>query len=484
VKLKCVHEQEFVIGGFTLPSNGTHGIGALLLGYYENAEAKSKKSTQKLIYAGRTGTGFTQKTHRILRDQLEALRQSSVPFDAPPAEARRGALWVKPELVAQINFATWTADNLLRQASFKGLREDKPAKEVHREEPTIAPKARGTKQASHAAQAALAAKTASDAPTKIAAKPPTKTSTKAAPSRPAETAPVRLTHPEKILDAETQLTKQQLADYYWAVAPYMLPHIADRPLSLVRCPEGTGQPCFYQKHVSHMLPPGIGAIDVPDKKTGKPEPYITLSTPEALAGLAQMGVLEVHPWGSRNESLEHPDRIIIDLDPDTAIPWSTLTASAVEVRKQLKKLGLEAFLKGTGGKGLHIVVPIEPDHDWLIIKQFAHAFALQMEKAEPRLYLTKMSKAARKDRIFIDYLRNERGATAVAPYSPRARAGAAISLPLHWIDLKLPERPIFQVATFDQWRGRLARDPWKQLAATRQTLTPETLALFKITSAK
>jgi bifunctional non-homologous end joining protein LigD len=482
LKLKCIHEQEFVIGGFTLPSNGTHGIGALLLGYYENT--KSKDAAQKLIYAGRTGTGFTQKTHRLLRDQLDTLRQSSVPFNAPPAEARRGAQWVKPELVAQINFATWTADNLVRQASFKGLREDKPAAEVRREEPTTAPKPRGVKQASHSAQTPLAAKTASQASPKSAAEAPAKRSSKPAVNQPAEGPPIRLTHPDKVLDAETHLTKRQLADYYWAIASHMLPHIADRPLSLVRCPEGSEKTCFYQKHVNHMLPPGIGAIDVPDKKTGKTEPYITLSTPEALAGLAQMSVLEVHPWGSRNDDLEHPDRMIIDLDPDIAIPWATLTASAAEVRKQLKKLGLEAFLKSTGGKGLHIVVPIEPDHDWLTIKQFAHAFALQMEKAEPQLYLTKMSKAARKDRIFIDYLRNERGATAVAPYSPRARAGAAVSLPLPWADLKLTERPVFQVATFDQWRSRLIRDPWKQLPATRQTLTQETLALLKIAAAK
>jgi bifunctional non-homologous end joining protein LigD len=482
LKLKCIHEQEFVIAGFTLPSNSTHGIGALLLGYYENA--KSKDAAQKLIYAGRTGTGFTQKTHRRLRDQLDALRQSSVPFDAPPAEARRGVQWVKPELVAQINFASWTDDNLVRQASFKGVREDKPAAEVRREEPTTAPKPRGGKQASYVAQTPLAAKTASQTFPKSAGKVAAKRSLKPAANQPASGAPIRLTHPDKVLDAETHLTKRQLADYYWAIAPHMLPHIADRPLSLVRCPEGSEKTCFYQKHVNHMLPPGIGAIDVPDKKTGKTEPYITLSTPEALAGLAQMSVLEVHPWGSRNDDLEHPDRMIIDLDPDIAIPWATLTASATEVRKQLKKLGLEAFLKSTGGKGLHIVIPVEPDHSWFTIKQFAHAFALQMEKAEPRLYLTKMSKAARKDRIFIDYLRNERGATAVAPYSPRARAGAAVSLPLHWADLKLTERPIFQVATFDQWRSRLTHDPWKQLPATRQTLTQETRALFKITPEK
>jgi bifunctional non-homologous end joining protein LigD len=483
IKLKCIHDQEFVIGGFTLPSNGIHGIGALLLGYYENTAAGSKSAT-KLIYAGRTGTGFTQKTHRILRDQLDALRQPTTPFDKPPAEARRGAIWVKPNLVAQINFATWTADNLLRQASFKGLREDKPANEVRREEPSMAPRSRGEKTASNMGRVPLAGRVASHAASKTAARTPAKTSTKAVAKRPSDAAPVRLTHPEKVLDAETQLTKRQLADYYWAVAANMLPHIADRPLSLVRCPEGTEHPCFYQKHVNHMVPPGISSVDVPDKKTGKPEPYITLSTPEALTGLAQMGVLEVHPWGSRNDDLEHPDRIIIDLDPDTAIPWSVLSASAADVRKELKKLNLEAFLKNTGGKGLHVVVPIQPKYDWLTIKQFAHAFALQMEKAQPLLYLTKMSKAARKDRIFIDYLRNERGATAVAPYSPRARAGAAVSVPLHWADLKLPERPVFQIATFDHWRSRLARDPWKQLLEINQTLTPETLALFNIAPAK
>ncbi|WP_433984151.1 non-homologous end-joining DNA ligase [Tunturiibacter empetritectus] len=273
---------------------------------------------------------------------------------------------------------------------------------------------------------------------------------------------MRLTHPEKILDVETQLTKQQLADYYWAIAPHMLPYIEGRPVSLVRCPDGSEKPCFYQKHVNAMVPPGITAVDVPDKKTGEMEPYITLSTAEALAGLAQMGVLEVHPWGSRNEDLEHPDRIIIDLDPDAAIAWPRLAESAGEVRRELKELGLESFLKSTGGKGLHVVIPFEPEYDWAVIKQFAHAFVLKMEKDQPGQYLTKMSKAARKDRIFLDYLRNERGATAVAAFSPRARAGAAVSLPLDWSELKSAERMVVRVAEFEQWRGLLSRDPWKQ----------------------
>jgi len=463
LKLKCVHEQEFVIGGFTLPSNGSHGVGALLLGYYDGG---------KLIYAGRTGTGFTQKTHRILRDQLDELRQKTNPFEKLPAEAQRGAIWVRPKLVAQVNFATWTADNLVRQASFKGLREDKPAAEVRREEPKVGPRGRSQQRASHATAVGVAAKVSD----KKAAKAPSKSAT--------ASAPVRLTHPEKILDEESQLTKQQLADYYWAVAPHMLPHIEGRPLSLVRCPEGSGKPCFFQKHVNHLLPSGIGAVDVPDKKTGKIEPYITLSSAEALAGLAQMGVLEVHPWGSRNDDLEHPDRIIIDLDPDAAISWTRLAESAAEVRKQLKKLGLESFLKSTGGKGLHVVVPIVPEYDWAVIKQLAHAFVLQMEKEQPALYLTKMSKAARKGRIFLDYLRNERGATAVAAFSPRARAGAPVSLPLNWSDLKLAERPVAHVADFEQWKGQLNRDPWKQLLKSPQRITSKILGLFKISPSK
>jgi bifunctional non-homologous end joining protein LigD len=185
--------------------------------------------------------------------------------------------------------------------------------------------------------------------------------------------------------------------------------------------------------------------------------------------------MEVHPWGSRNDDLERPDRITIDLDPDAAIFWETLAASAAEVRKQLKSLGLESFVKTTGGKGLHVVVPIKPEHEWPVIKQFVHAFALAMEKREPSLYLTKMSKAARAGRIFIDYLRNERGATAVAVYSPRARPGAAVSLPLTWSDLKLAERRVFQVANYPQWKAGLKHDPWKDLPTSTQSLTPEAL---------
>ena len=294
-----------------------------------------------------------------------------------------------------------------------------------------------------------------------------------------EHAAVRLTHPDKVLDPESGMTKQMLADFYWDVAERILPHIAGRPLSLVRCPEGVGKECFFQKHVTAMLPKEIETVQVPDKKTGKLEPYITLHTREALAGLAQLGVLEVHPWGSRNEDLEHPDRIIIDLDPDEALGWETLTEAAGEVRKRLKRLGLESFLKTTGGKGLHVVLPIKPTLDWGTVKEFAHRLVLAMEKERPALYLTKMTKSARAGKIYLDYLRNERGATAVAPYSPRARAGGAVSMPLAWADLKLAERPVFRVAEFAAWKARLKTDhtdPWKALPGLRQAISEEALA--------
>jgi bifunctional non-homologous end joining protein LigD len=457
LKSKCLREQEFVIAGFTPSTEGPGRIGSLILGYYETAgHAKAKPA--KLIYAGRTGTGFTQKLKRDLHKQLTAIQAPDSPFASIPREARRGVTFVEPKLVAQVRFATWTADNLVRQAAFLSLREDKPAPEVTREEPTVAPtpKHTATHSATHRAH-----------PTTQAAK-----TTKPLPSS-LLPLPLHLTHPDKVLDPASGLTKRQLADYYATVAEHMLPHIAGRPLSLVRCPEGSGKPCFFQKHVNAMLPKGIGSVDVPDKKTGKPEPYITLDNVEALVGLAQMGVLEVHPWGSRNVDLEHPDRLIFDLDPSETVPWPTLCAAAAEVRKRLKRAGLESFLKLTGGKGLHIVAPIEPTLTWAELKSAAHNFVLSMERENPSLYLTKMSKSARKDKIYLDYLRNERGATAVAPFSPRARPGAHVSLPLPWSALKEGQLPVFAVHDLADWKQRLRSDPWKAMLSIRQRLDPK-----------
>jgi bifunctional non-homologous end joining protein LigD len=248
----------------------------------------------------------------------------------------------------------------------------------------------------------------------------------------------------------------------------MLPYVAARPLTLVRCVEGSGKPCFYQKHRNQMVQ-GLDSVDVVNRKTGAHEPYITLYTREALVQLAQIGVLEVHPWGSRNESLNKPDRIVIDLDPDPSIDWPTVAASARDVRKRLQALGLKSFVKTTGGKGLHVVVPIRPEHEWPAVKQFTHEFVLGMERDNPRQLLTKMSKAARVGKIFLDYLRNDWNATAVAPYSPRARTGLPVAAPLSWNELgEAPPR--FLVADFGEWRTRLRRDPWKEMLKVDQQL--------------
>lgn len=535
LKSKCLREQEFVVGGFTSSSDGEDRIGSVLLGYYRDG---------RLIYAGRTGTGFTQKMRRMLREQMEQMRLAKPAYATVPAEAKRGAIWVRPELVAQVRFATWTADDLVRQAAFLGLREDKEAGEVRREGAEVAPRPKGervqdreappgkvrgraTTKSFGESEVGPGARelgeraqgdgqvSATPAPTKFYVRPRDPKSaaevraeharanarvelsgakqgstsashgaeTKAgAAERTAvvdviEHAPVRLTHPEKILDVESGLTKRMLADFYWAVAEKMLPHVADRPLSLVRCPEGSEKPCFFQKHVNHMLPKGIGSVDVPDKKTGEMERYITLPGPpigrEALAGLAQMGVLEVHPWGSRNNDLDRPDRLIFDLDPDEALGWNTVTEAAAEVRTRLKAIGLESLLKTTGGKGLHVVVPTVPEMQWPEAREFAHQFVRSMERANSVRYLTKMTKSARAGKIYLDYLRNERGATAVAPYSPRARAGMGVSMPLAWSELKLAERPVFRVAEFAEWRGRLKRDPWAGIGGMEQRVTAE-----------
>jgi bifunctional non-homologous end joining protein LigD len=440
LKMKCLHEQEFVVGGYTLPTNEIRGVGALLLGYYEDG---------KFIYAGRTGTGFTQKTHKMLRDRLEKLESKANPFVSVPPDGKKGAHWVKPEMVVQVHFSNWSTDNIVRQSAFLGVREDKAAEEVVREDAGPQPK-----EARH------------------------RTSVEKAPAKQASNgngghAPVRLTHPNKVLDEESGLTKQMLADYYWAIADWMLPHVAGRPLSLVRCPDGASQPCFFQKHVNATLPKGIGSVDVADKK-GKIEPYITLDNAEALAGLAQMGVMEVHPWGSRNDDLERPDRLIFDLDPDEELPWPVVTDAAFELKSALKKIGLESFVKTTGGKGLHVVVPIEPEMEWPAAKEFTHDVVLALERVNPALYLTKMTKSARKGKIFLDYLRNQREATAVAAYSPRARAGAAVSMPLSWAELKASkERPVFRAAEFEAWKARLKKDPWKDIAKVRQRVQAE-----------
>ena len=282
---------------------------------------------------------------------------------------------------------------------------------------------------------------------------------------------LRLTHPNKILDEASGMTKLDLARYYLDIADKMLPYIAHRPLSIVRCPEGSAKPCFFQKHAGISLPEGVKTIAVPNHKTGTQEEFLTVDSAQGLLSLAQMGVLEIHTWGSKDRQLEKPDQIVFDLDPDTTIDWPTLASAAQELRKRLRALDLESSLKSTGGKGLHLIVPIAPRHSWAVVRDFAHQVMLQMEKDQPSLYLTKMTKSARSHRIYLDYLRNDRGATSIAPFSPRARSGMSVALPLDWKELKSDRAPVFHVMDFAEWKSRLRRNPWRGLDDSKQCLT-------------
>ena len=444
LKMKATIKQEFVIGGFRPVAKTGRGVGSLLLGYYDGG---------KLIYAGRCGTGFSQDFERTLRVRMDALVQRIPSFAHLPQEARQGAIWIKPELVAQVAFAGWTNDDLVRQSSFQSLRDDKPATEVVRESALVADAS--SQQADSRGSSELKRATSKAAPQRKLA--------------------LGITHPGKVLDEESGMTKQELAEYYLVVAEHILPHISDRPISVLRCPEGIGRQGFFQKHPGPGLPNGVRTISIANRKTGKREEFLTLNSSEGLVGLAQIGVLEIHPWGSKNDAVDQPDRIIFDLDPDEAVSWRTLADAAGELRMRLKRLKLASFVKSTGGKGLHVVVPIEPEYGWAVIKQLAHRVALAMEKENSKLYTTNMLKAVRKNRIYLDYLRNDREATAIAPFSTRAWPGVPVAVTLDWKELQATNRPKFHVSDLDSWRSRLRRDPWRGLSDSHQKLTQEML---------
>ncbi len=451
LKKKGVLKQEFAIGGFTPVAKTGRGIGSLLLGYYEGG---------RLLYAGRCGTGFSHEMERLLRVRMDALVQKAPSFAELPREAKENAVWVKPELVAQVAFAGWTKDNLIRQSSFKGLRDDKSSKDVVREN-TWAEGAVSSAPTSSRKSAVRRVWTETDQRQRVA---------------------LAITRPRKILDETSGMTKEQLAEYFLAVAEHMLPHIANRPLSVLRCPDGIGKQAFFQKHISAGLPSGVHTVSITNRKTGKDEEYLTIDSAEGLLGLAQLAVLEIHPWGSKNGAVDKPDRIIFDLDPDEAITWPTLAAAAQELRSLLKQLELTSYVKSTGGKGLHVIVAIEPEHEWPVIKQLSHAVVLKIEKRNPGLYTTNMLKAVRRNRIYLDYLRNDRESTAIAPFSTRARSGVPVAVTLDWRELQAPVRPMFHVSDFSQWQGRLRRDPWKGMLKTPQRLTKEMLSTFGVRS--
>jgi len=474
LKTKCSSRQEFVIGGYTEPQGARSGLGSLLLGTNENGDG--------LRYRGRVGTGFTQESLDELLRKLRPLEIAQPPFsDRPPRT--QGVHWVRPKLVAEVSFGSWTNDGLLRHPSFQGLREDKPAAEVVRESARGGNGAEARKKGKRSPPADR--RRPPDTPPRRPPpvrepnpKPPV-----ADPPTPPRKRPLRdpvdaeedvavagLTSPERVLYPEAGLTKLDLARYYRAVAPHLLAHAAGRPLMLLRCPGGRAAPCFFQKHPGQADLPALGTVRIRERT--KTETYYFLRDEAGLLALAQMGVLEIHVWGARSDALERPDRVVFDFDPAPGSSWKDILRGARRVRERIEALGLECFVKTTGGKGLHVVVPTRRGPTWDDVKEFSGAIASAMTREDPERFTTHLAKARRGGRIFIDTLRNRRGATWVAPYSPRARAGAPVSMPLSWDQLTPATRPeAFAMARLLNRRRRARADAWAGIEGVRQTIT-------------
>jgi bifunctional non-homologous end joining protein LigD len=432
LKVKCLARQEFVIGGYTDPEGAREELGSLLLGVHER--------DGRLVYAGRVGTGFSRATLAALGPRLRKLAQRACPFAADgPRPPARGAHWVKPVLVGEVAFTEWTRDGLLRHPAFEGLREDKPAAQVVRERPRRA--GRGTPPPIAGGRDAAVA-----------------------------VAGVRLTHPDRVLYREQAITKLGLARYYEAVADWIVPHVADRPLSLVRCPAGHRGPCFYQKHAGPGLPTEVKRVRLRERG-GATAAYPYVDDLPGLIALAQIGVLEIHPWGARVGRLDRPDRLVLDLDPAPGLPWPCVVEAAHEIRALLAGIDLVGFVKTTGGKGLHVVVPLRPGTGWDALRAVGEGIGAEMARRAPERYTIDASKAARRGRIYIDYLRNVRGATAVAIYSPRAKPDAPVSFPIAWSELSARTRPEdFTVATVPRRLTAPGKEPWADFFSVEQTI--------------
>ncbi len=453
LKAKCVNRQELVIGGFTKGKGARGALGALHVGYYE------RPGGGRLLYAGKVGTGFTDTLIAGLHKRLQELACKTPPFANAPRD--RNATWVEPELVAEVEFTEWTQAGALRHPSFKGLRLDRDASEVVREVPREAAaerEPRGSRR-TKAAPSKNKGKTAQSAPADMTAV-----------SSPVDPTRFRLTNPDRVLWPEQGLTKEGLAEYYLAVSDWMLPHVAGRALTLLRCPNGRGKPCFYQRHPGEGMPAGIR--EVPVTEADGIYESISIDDVEGLIGLVQIGALEIHTWGSRLDRTEQPDRLVFDLDPDEGLPWARVVEAAKIVRERLRDLGLESFLKTTGGKGLHVVVPIRRGPDWDEVKAFTKAVVDRAAGEDPARFTGNMSKVRRKGRIYIDYLRNQRTATFIAPYSTRAKPGAPVSVPIAWHELDEGVRSDqFNTASLPRRLRSLTKDPWAEIDTLRQGIT-------------
>lgn len=376
VKVKCTRRQEFIIVGWKESSAKARPFGSLLLAQREKGE---------LVYKGNVGTGFDADTMAMLAAKFAGRARKTAPVDVDKAAARK-VHWVRPDLVAEIAFAEYTASGSVRHASFAGLRADKEAKDV---------------------------------------KPETKA------KAPSAVSDVKISSRDRVIFPEAKATKGDLADYYAAVAPVMLPHLARRPASLVRCPQGRAKQCFFQKHDSGSFGPHVHHVPI-EEKDGGVEDYLYVEDADGILACVQMGTIEFHGWGSHVDTLEQPDRMVFDLDPDEGLDFADVKKAAADLKRQLADIGLVSFAMLSGGKGVHVVVPLDPGHSWDAHKDFAKRFAEAMSLAEPDRFVATMSKAKRKGKIFIDWLRNQRGSTAIMPYSARARAGAPVAVPIDW----------------------------------------------------
>jgi bifunctional non-homologous end joining protein LigD len=426
VKSKCSARQEFVIGGFVASSVSARAVGSLVMGVFAG---------DSLRPVGRVGTGFSASTAESLMTRLAAIETDSSPFDPPlTGPDRRGVRYVRPELVAEVEFRAWTGEGNLRHAAFRGLREDKDPREV----------------------------TGEGLPEKRGKAPKPK-------AQPMPVPTVRLTHPDRVYWPAEGVTKSGLADYYAEIWPWIAPQVTGRPLALLRCPDGIGGQQFFQKHDWKGMNPAI--LRVHDPAEPKEAASLAIADLDGLVALVQSAALEIHPWGSTLADWERPDRIVIDLDPGEGIDWPDLVSAAVEVRERLQASGLGAFVKTSGGKGLHVVAPLVPKAEWPAVKSYCRELARRMAADDPGRFVDTITKSKRRGRILIDYLRNQRGATAVAAYSTRARPGAQVSAPLTWDELAGGARPAdFTVLTMPARLQGLRRDPWEEFQVTARPL--------------
>ncbi|WP_332768853.1 DNA ligase D [Pseudomonas koreensis] len=457
IKLKCKHRQEFVIVGYTDPKGARSAFGALLLGLHD-------RDSGELRYAGKVGTGFNETTLKSILAQLKPLLAKSAAVVNPPSgfEAK-GVHWLKPKLLAEVAFAEMTKDGSVRHAVFHGLRNDKPAKAITEE------RAKPVKTVeSKTAEKKPAKKTAASKPL---SKKNAASKTESAPSQAnLANGKVRITHPERVIDAVSGTTKMQLAEYYASVAEYILPHLKDRPVALVRAPDGIAGELFFQKNAERLAIPGISTLD----KDVTGQPVMMINSAEALIGAVQMSTVELHTWNATQTDLDKPDRFVLDLDPDPTLPWKSMVEATALTLTVLDELGLKAFLKTSGGKGIHLVVPLTRKHGWDEVKDFSHAIVSHMAKLLPDRFSAVSGPKNRVGKIFIDYLRNGLGATTICTYAARAREGMPVSVPVFREEVaEIKGGNHWNIHNVHERLAEVGEEPWADIKKTRQTITAQ-----------